>query len=245
MFWYFTSFSKTDCVMSNESLNHGSLNDRSNAASLEGLKAVGETARGEMPLARREETALVQAGDAGNARGGLPAVAGGVVGGAAVGVGAGAGNGGAVVPRFGSALSDDQRAAMELLLSGKSVAESARTTGVSRATIYNWLKRDADFLACYNQWKDEIRESCQGRLMRLTEKATTAVQKAVEAGNARIAMDLLKGMGMVRPAKLGATDAEEVKKRLELKERRKVLRLEKAERRVSSDEDFAGLRRSR
>src|ERR1700733_11577031 len=45
-----------------------------------------------------------------------------------------------------------QQNVLELLLDGKSFAEAARFSGVCRATIYNWMKRDPAFMAAYNTW---------------------------------------------------------------------------------------------
>jgi transposase len=133
-------------------------------------------------------------------------------------------------------LSNEQRTALELLVLGKSVSEAARTSGVSRVTIYSWMKRDATFQACYNGWQDEMRKSCRGRLMKMTDKAASAVQAALDRGNAQVAMQLLKGMGMIGPVRVGATNPEEVKMRMELKNRRKAVRLAEADAKVEMGE---------
>jgi AcrR family transcriptional regulator len=122
-------------------------------------------------------------------------------------------------------LAADQQNAMELLVMGKSIAETARSAGVSRTTIYHWLRNDPVFQAAYNQWHDQLEESCRSRLMTLTDKATDAVEKALESGDARAALQLLKGMGMIRPKAIGPTDAEEAKKRMEIERRKRASRL--------------------
>src|SRR5579872_2546931 len=91
----------------------------------------------------------------------------------------------------------EQRTALELLLLGKSMAETARESGVSRGTVYNWLKNDAGFQAAYNRWHDEMQESCRSRLLMMTDKAAGALEKALEAGNANAALQLLRGMGLI------------------------------------------------
>ncbi len=43
-----------------------------------------------------------------------------------------------------------------------------------------------------------MRESSRSRLLMLTDKATEAVEKALESGDAKTAMQLLKAMGMLK-----------------------------------------------
>jgi DNA-directed RNA polymerase specialized sigma24 family protein len=133
-------------------------------------------------------------------------------------------------------LAAPQRTALELLLTGKSIAETARSAGVSRTTIYQWLKKDPVFRAAYNEWHDQLRESSRSRLLLLTDKATNAVEKAVEGGDARMAMQLLKGMGMLRDLPPGPTDPAEVKRIGDLQQKRKMTLLEREEREAREDE---------
>jgi hypothetical protein len=62
-------------------------------------------------------------------------------------------------------------------------------------------------------------------LMTLTDKATDAIEKALENGDARAALQLLKGMGMIRHKIVGPTDAEEARKRMEIEKRKRASRL--------------------
>jgi hypothetical protein len=117
----------------------------------------------------------------------------------------------------------EQQQVLELLLAGKSVASTAAAAGVSRATIYRWLKHDPVFLAAYNQWHDQIQESCRSRLMLLQEKAIDTVERTLEKGDGKVAMQLLKGMGVIGAKPVGAIDAQEASERIDLdKEKRRV-----------------------
>jgi transposase-like protein len=129
----------------------------------------------------------------------------------------------------GGRLAVEQQAALELLVTGKSITETARAAGVARSTIYHWLRHDPVFQAAYNQWHDQLEEGCRSRLMTLTDKATDAIEKALENGDARAALQLLKGMGMIRHKIVGPTDAEEIRERDEIKreERRIALKRDK------------------
>ena len=90
-----------------------------------------------------------------------------------------------------------QQAALEVLSSGKSVAEAARTVGISRTSIHRWIRQDPVFQEAYQQWKQAVTEASRTRMLTLSEKAADAVEKALEAGDAKLGLQLLKGLGHV------------------------------------------------
>jgi hypothetical protein len=152
-------------------------------------------------------------------------------GGATEGAPAGAGEKGLAVvgqPELES-LPQDQRKAMESLIVGGTVVDAAKAGGVSRGTIYNWLKRDPVFQAAYNQWHEVMKESCRSRVMMMLDKAASAVEKALEKGDFRPAMQLLIKTGMVGPQKEKSTDAEEIAREAALQKKRRRARLWKDE----------------
>jgi transposase-like protein len=118
-------------------------------------------------------------------------------------------------------LGAEQQTALESLMSGKSVAETARTVGVTRMTLYRWLKNDPMFRAAYNEWRESLKESCRARLLAMTDKAADVVEKALQSGDAKWAMDLLKGMGLVAVTPAESTDADVLKREAELAKDRK------------------------
>jgi len=127
----------------------------------------------------------------------------------------------------GEKLEEKQQAALDLLRIGISVAETARTTGITQQTIYNWLRHDPVFGAAYNRWHDEMEKGAQSRLLMMTEKAMDALEKALEAGNARAALQLLKGMGMFRQREVGPTDPEQVRQTMEIERKKKKIALKR------------------
>jgi predicted DNA-binding protein YlxM (UPF0122 family) len=140
--------------------------------------------------------------------------------------GAGEANASAVLARVElDELSGEQRTALEMLVGGKSLAETARTAGVARSTIYEWLKKDAGFRAAYNQWHEMMKESCRSRLKMMLDKATSAVEKALDAGDSKAAIALLKGMGMIEKEQERSTDARDVARENSTKVRRKRAKL--------------------
>jgi len=96
--------------------------------------------------------------------------------------------------------------------------------------VFRWLKNDPVFQAAHNQWHDQIRSSCQSRLLSLTGKAADALEKALDAGDARSALQLLKWMGMIKERVVGPTEPEEVRKKSEIdrEERRIALKRDRA-----------------
>jgi transposase-like protein len=133
-------------------------------------------------------------------------------------------------------LDGQQQVALELLLTGKSISETARSTGISRSTVYQWLRKDPVFQAAYNEWHEEMRESSRSRLLMLTDKATEAVEKALESGDAKTAMQLLKAMGMLKDRPAGPTEADEVTRISGLEKRKRAAQREREEVRTQEEE---------
>jgi hypothetical protein len=135
-------------------------------------------------------------------------------------------------------LKPDQQRAIALLAAGKSITESASTVGINRATIYRWLNHDPAFKAAYNQWQDHLQRTCHSQLLMMAEKATAAVFKALETGDAKTGLQLLKGMGILRPQTPGPTDPAEVRREMDLEKKQRLLTLKKAEGQTASDQFF-------
>lgn len=144
-------------------------------------------------------------------------------------------------------LSAHQLAALHAITSGKNLSDAAQTAGISRRTIYNWLATDPHFRAAYNAWKKELMEFGRGRLVKMTETAIDAVRIALEKGDARLAMTLLKNIGMLAPETPGRTDPELVKAEMILDRRRERIDVAQQEKRANfvthgmAGESLAGL----
>jgi AcrR family transcriptional regulator len=111
--------------------------------------------------------------------------------------------------------------ALEMLVQGKTMSETAQAAGVSRRTLHRWLKNDAAFAALYNQWHEELKENCRSRVLMLGGKAAAALEKALEAGDSKAALAVLKGIGVLTPMAERPTDEEEVRKEAELERKRR------------------------
>jgi AcrR family transcriptional regulator len=132
-------------------------------------------------------------------------------------------------------LAAEQRSALEQLLVGKSVLDSARSAGVSRTTVFRWLKDDAAFRAAYNQWKDELEETARTRLLMLSDVATDALRTALAKGDGKLALATLKAIGLAQPSGERLTEEADVKQRNELDKKKRRMTMEAEERKLHQD----------
>jgi hypothetical protein len=122
-------------------------------------------------------------------------------------------------------LTDVQLAALGGLAEGKTIRATAQEIGVSRDTISRWIRCDVAFRAAYNHWRQELIDSTRGRLLRTAESAAVALHKAIIRGDGRLALSLLKHLGLVEPASSGPVDRELVENEIAIaaEEERRVL----------------------
>jgi hypothetical protein len=103
-------------------------------------------------------------------------------------------------------LSPVQQRALASITGGSTIKSAAEGAGISRAMLYNWIERDPDFRAAYNAWQRELRESARARLLKAAEVAVETVARRV-ACDERLAMQLINGLGLVRPGRQAQADA--------------------------------------
>jgi transposase-like protein len=123
-----------------------------------------------------------------------------------------------VDPEWGG-LPARQRTALMALATGRGYAEAAQAAGVSRQTLHVWRKKDTRFAAIYNSWQNQMLASAQNRLVSLTNNAVTAVADAIDAGDTRTSLELLRGLGLLVPPRPGSEDAAEIQRQLDLAHR--------------------------
>ena len=102
-----------------------------------------------------------------------------------------------------------QRAIL-LLLEGSTVSKTAEAVGVDRSTLHRWL-REPRFVAERNRLAKEAREACQERLRYLAGTAVEVVAQAVEAGNLKASLSILKIVGL---GNVGPGDEETAERRI-------------------------------
>ena len=114
----------------------------------------------------------------------------------------------------------NQEKALAALLAGHTATDAASIAGVHRSTVHRWLK-EPEFLAEHNRQKGEIRDAVTGRINALQLTAIEAVESAIGQGDARIALAVLKGTGVLDGNRLsvGPTDPERIIKNERARER--------------------------
>ena len=107
-------------------------------------------------------------------------------------------------------LSASQERALDALVAGESITEAARQAHVDRSTVHRWLSRDDRFRAGVNAARRELRETAQRKLEALAGKALEVVANALDTNDAKTALRILDGLGMLtgeRPT-IGSEDPE-------------------------------------
>ena len=107
-----------------------------------------------------------------------------------------------------------QERAIQLLLAGTSVTDTAKAVGVDPRTLCRWRK-NPHFQAEFNRQRLNIHESAQLRLHAMTHQAIDVMAKALSDGNLRAAIELLKivGVGNVTASLDAETDPEQIVRR--------------------------------
>ncbi len=93
-------------------------------------------------------------------------------------------------------LSEKQLMAIDLILSGKVDREVAEAVGVSRSTISDWRNGNYVFQAELNKRRREIQEAGREKLRRIRNKALDTVEKAIEEGDVKTALEILRLTGI-------------------------------------------------
>lgn len=81
---------------------------------------------------------------------------------------------------------------------------------MARKTIYEWLEPGHRFGAAFEQWKNGMAETSRTRLLMIGETATVQIARAINQGDTRAALAVVKGMGLLSPPAVGASTAQSV-----------------------------------
>jgi hypothetical protein len=72
------------------------------------------------------------------------------------------------------------------------------------------LREDFAFQAAWNRDRRELRRAAYNRLERLAAKAAECLEKAIDGGDVKAALEIVKGMGILAPGPIGSDDASEL-----------------------------------
>ena len=107
-------------------------------------------------------------------------------------------------------MSVEQLNAIDILVNGKTDQETALAVGVARETVTRWRNDNPHFAAELNKLRKLIWGTNQDRLRSLTTKAVDAIETALDAGDSKAAVEVLKAVslyGQITPPS-GPVDAE-------------------------------------
>jgi hypothetical protein len=107
-------------------------------------------------------------------------------------------------------LSPAQVTALAELLAGRTITDAATVAGVDRVTVHRWLREDYAFQAAWNRDRRELRRAAYNRLERLAAKSAECLEKAIDGGDVKAALEIVKGMGILAPSPIGSEDASEL-----------------------------------
>jgi hypothetical protein len=135
-------------------------------------------------------------------------------------------------------LTSAQRTAIMKLTSGCTRVDAAAAAGVTRLTLYRWLKHDPAFQCAYNAWQKDLITTAQGQLLAATRDAMATVLNAIRKGDAGLAWKLLESQGLTTAAKAGPTDIYELGRREALEKRKREIEERKERHSVKMDDMF-------
>jgi AcrR family transcriptional regulator len=115
-------------------------------------------------------------------------------------------------------LPPQQTRALAALLEGATITAVADSAGVDRTTVHRWPRDDPDFQAAYNAVKRDLRREVQAGIERAVHRAIETVCAAIEEGDVRAALAILKGTGVLvgHSSDIGPEDPAEVEEEAKL-----------------------------
>ena len=96
----------------------------------------------------------------------------------------------------GSNLSVEQLNAIDILVQGKTDQETALAVGVARETVTRWRNDNPYFAAELNKQRRSIWAASHDRLRSLAGKAVDTLEAALDAGDSRTAVEVMKAVGL-------------------------------------------------
>ena len=110
----------------------------------------------------------------------------------------------------GDKLSVEQLNAIDILVLGKTDQETAKAVGVARETVNRWKNENPYFAAELNKQRKQLWGANGDRLRALTTKAVDAIETALDGGDSKAAIEVLKAVGIygAMEAPSGPVDAD-------------------------------------
>jgi hypothetical protein len=96
------------------------------------------------------------------------------------------------------AVSPRQRLALEAFCKGGTIGDAARAANVSRQTLHRWRAKYPHFALAMSSWSSACLSMAESQLAELTSRAVGALSNAIDKGDARSAMAVLRSLGVLR-----------------------------------------------
>jgi hypothetical protein len=127
---------------------------------------------------------------------------------------------GKVTEKQPAELDPKQVKALECLLRGSTATEAAQAANVNRRTLWLWQRSNLEFQAALNRGRREAWEAAELRLQRLAESAIRVVEQALDQGDVRAALAILRGLGLLggAPIAIGPDEADSIARQARINE---------------------------
>lgn len=96
------------------------------------------------------------------------------------------------------AVSPRQRLALEVFCKGGTIGDAARAANVSRQTLHRWRAKYPHFAMAMSSWSSACLVMAESQLEELASRAVGALAIAIDKGDARSAMAVLRSLGILR-----------------------------------------------
>lgn len=130
--------------------------------------------------------------------------------------------------RRGEGLSGEQQTALGALRGGGTFVRAAEEAGVSRMTLYRWLRGNPQFRAAFNAWQEEAIESARTRLIKLADQAVDVVEHALSYKDEKVALKVLRSVGALRKRNAGSIDPNVLELQMQLRDKQELRQAEMA-----------------
>jgi hypothetical protein len=119
-------------------------------------------------------------------------------------------------------LSIEMESAIDCLILGKSDRETAEAVGVNRMTIWGWRHEHPLFMATLERRRAEVWRQPQERLRSLLSKAVENLAAAVEEGDLKASIEVLKAAGMYGDGSMNAIHGQDPERLIHEEAERRV-----------------------
>jgi Homeodomain-like domain len=114
--------------------------------------------------------------------------------------------------------------AIDVLILGKSDQEVAEAVGVNRTTVWQWRHSHPLFMASLERRRAEVWRAPQERLRSFLSKAVENLGKAVEDGDLKASIEVLKAVGMYGNGTMNAIQEQDPEQLIAQEAERRVQR---------------------